>query len=57
MNTYYEPFDSVIRKTIIKWNSYVYDAPTIDITERWLRENKNIHFIIHFDINEITYKI
>ena len=46
-------------------NSYAYCinsepicyAFTIDQIERWLRENKNIHFIIHFDINKITYKI
>ena len=41
---YYEPFAGIIRKTDIKWCGYVYDAPTIDVTERWLRENKNIHF-------------
>ena len=54
---YYEPFTGIIRKTDIKWCGYVYDAPTIDVTERWLRENKNIHFDIHFDINKIAYKI
>lgn len=46
-------------------NAYAYNinsepicyAITIDQAERWLRENRNIHFIIHFDINKITYKI
>lgn len=32
-------------------------AFTLEEIQRWLRENKNIHFDIHFDINKINYKI